>query len=424
MTTAQASMDRVIEKRKIPLWQWLLIAAAVIGVLWLARGMLADASIRTYRLPREQTTIASVQFGAFEDITPIRGTIQPLNSVFLDAVDGGVVEAVLVEEGSFVEAGQPLLQLSNTDLRLNVARNDTSITEQLNNLSNISNTLETTKLNTERQLIEVEYRIQVLERQERRQLQLVNDNLVSREQYEAIVDELAYQRKVLDNSKARQMLEERIRGDRQAQIALQVEKLEENLALSQSSFENLLVRAPIAGQLTSLPVEVGENKIRGQRLGQIDVIEQYKIVAQVDEYYVARVAAEQSARFTLDGQSYQARVIKVYPEVTDGTFEVDLVFEGPAPGNVRRGQTLQLDLTLGNPVESLLLPLGGFLQDTGGNWVFVVDADGEYATRRDIRTGRRNSRYLEITDGLVAGERVITSSYSQITAMERIQLTP
>lgn len=414
----------MIEKRKIPLWQWLLIAAAVIGVLWLARGMLADASIRTYRLPREQTTIVSVQFGAFEDITPIRGTIQPLNSVFLDAVDGGVVEAVLVEEGSFVEAGQPLLQLSNTDLRLNVARNDTSITEQLNNLSNISNTLETTKLNTERQLIEVEYRIQVLERQERRQLQLVNDNLVSREQYEAIVDELAYQRKVLDNSKARQMLEERIRGDRQAQIALQVEKLEENLALSQSSFENLLVRAPIAGQLTSLPVEVGENKIRGQRLGQIDVIEQYKIVAQVDEYYVARVAAEQSARFTLDGQSYQARVIKVYPEVTDGTFEVDLVFEGPAPGNVRRGQTLQLDLTLGNPVESLLLPLGGFLQDTGGNWVFVVDADGEYATRRDIRTGRRNSRYLEITDGLVAGERVITSSYSQITAMERIQLTP
>lgn len=406
------------------MWQWLLIAAAVIGVLWLARGMLADASIRTYRLPREQTTIVSVQFGAFEDITPIRGTIQPLNSVFLDAVDGGVVEAVLVEEGSFVEAGQPLLQLSNTDLRLNVARNDTSITEQLNNLSNISNTLETTKLNTERQLIEVEYRIQVLERQERRQLQLVNDNLVSREQYEAIVDELAYQRKVLDNSKARQMLEERIRGDRQAQIALQVEKLEENLALSQSSFENLLVRAPIAGQLTSLPVEVGENKIRGQRLGQIDVIEQYKIVAQVDEYYVARVAAEQSARFTLDGQSYQARVIKVYPEVTDGTFEVDLVFEGPAPGNVRRGQTLQLDLTLGNPVESLLLPLGGFLQDTGGNWVFVVDADGEYATRRDIRTGRRNSRYLEITDGLVAGERVITSSYSQITAMERIQLTP
>ncbi|MDO9319883.1 MAG: HlyD family efflux transporter periplasmic adaptor subunit [Gammaproteobacteria bacterium] len=418
------AMDRVIEKKRLPLWQWMLIAAAVIGVLLLAWGMLADASIRTYRLPQEQTTIASVQFGAFEDITPIRGTIQPLNSVFLDAVDGGVVDAVLVEEGSFVEAGQPLLQLSNTDLRLNVARNDTSITEQLNNLSNISNTLETTKLNTERQLIEVEYRIQVLERQERRQLQLVNDNLVSREQYEAIVDELAYQRRVLENSKARQVLEERIRGDRQAQITLQVEKLEENLALSQSSFENLLVRAPIAGQLTSLPVEVGENKIRGQRLGQIDVVEQYKIVAQVDEYYVTRVAAEQSARFTLDGKSYQARVIKVYPEITDGTFEVDLVFESAAPGNLRRGQTLQLDLTLGNPVESLLLPLGGFLQDTGGNWVFVVDANGEYATRRDIRTGRRNSRYLEITDGLKSSERVITSSYSQMTEMERIQLTP
>ncbi|OGT74276.1 MAG: hypothetical protein A3H44_06040 [Gammaproteobacteria bacterium RIFCSPLOWO2_02_FULL_57_10] len=416
-------MDRVIEKKKRPLWQWGLIGLVAATVLWFVYGMLADASIRTYRLPQEQTTIASVQFGAFEDVTPIRGTIQPFNSVFLDAVDGGVVEAVLVEEGSFVGAGQPLLQLSNTDLRLNVARNDTSITEQLNNLSNISNSLETTKLSTERQVIDVEYRIQVLERQERRQMQLANDNLVSKEQYDTIADELAYQRKVLANTKARQALEDRIREDRLAQIALQVGKLEENLELSQSSFENLLVRAPISGQLTSLPVEVGENKIRGQRLGQIDVVEQYKIVAQVDEYYVTRVTPDQSARFTLAGQQYEARVIKVYPEITEGTFEVDLVFEGVAPDNLRRGQTLQLDLTLGNPVESLLLPLGGFLQDTGGNWVFVVDASGEYATRRDIRVGRRNNRFVEVTEGLEPGERVITSSYSQMTEMERIQLT-
>ncbi|MDP1931107.1 MAG: HlyD family efflux transporter periplasmic adaptor subunit [Gammaproteobacteria bacterium] len=416
-------MDRVIEKKKRPLWQWGVIGVVVTVGLWFIYAMLADASIRTYRLPQAQTTIASVQFGAFEDVTPIRGTIQPFNSVFLDAVDGGVVEQVLVEEGSFVEAGQPLLQLSNTDLRLNVARNDTSITEQLNNLSNISNSLETTKLSTERQLIDVEYRIQVLERQERRQMQLASDNLVSKEQYDSIADELEYQRKVLANTKARQDLEDRIREDRLAQIAMQVSKLEDNLELSQSSFENLLVRAPISGQLTSLPVEVGENKIRGQRLGQIDVVEQYKVVAQVDEYYVTRVAPDQAARFTLAGQQYQARVIKVYPEITGGTFAVDLVFEGVAPENLRRGQTLQLDLTLGNPVESLLLPLGGFLQDTGGNWVFVVDSNGEYATRRDIRVGRRNNRFVEITQGLESGERVITSSYSQMTQMERIQLT-
>jgi len=269
----------------------------------------------------------------------------------------------------------------------------------------------------------VEYRIAVLERQESRQARLADNNLVSREQYESVVDELDYQRRILENTLARQYLEDRIRVDRLAQIESQVIKLEENLKLSQGSFENLLVRAPIAGQLTSLPVDVGENKIRGERLGQIDVIDQYKVVAQVDEYYVTRVAPDQSARFTLAGQQYQARVIKVYPEISNSTFQVDLVFEGEVPDNLRRGQTLQLDLTLGNAVEALLLPLGGFLQETGGNWVFVVDSGGEYALRRDVRVGRRNNRYVEAVEGLEPGDRVITSSYSQMTQVERVQLT-
>jgi len=416
-------MDRVIEKHRRPLWQWILLAACAGGIVWLLYALLSDAAIRTYRLAENQISISTVQYGAFEDVTPIRGAVQPFNSVFLDAVDGGVVEEVLVEEGSFVEAGQPLLQLSNTDLQLNVARNDTSITEQLNNLSNISNSLETTKLNTQRQVIEVEYRIAVLERQESRQARLADDNLISREQYESVVDELDYQRRILENTLARQYLEDRIRVDRLAQIESQVIKLEENLKLSQGSFENLLVRAPIAGQLTSLPVDVGENKIRGERLGQIDVIDQYKVVAQVDEYYVTRVAPDQSARFTLAGRQYQARVIKVYPEISNSTFQVDLVFEGEVPDNLRRGQTLQLDLTLGNAVEALLLPLGGFLQETGGNWVFVVDSGGEYALRRDVRVGRRNNRYVEAVEGLEPGDRVITSSYSQMTQVERVQLT-
>ena len=417
-------MDRAIEKKKRPLWQWTLLVLVLSAAAFWVYDLLSNASIRTFRLPAQQTSIATVSYGAFEDVTPIRGSIQPLNSVYLDAVDGGVVEEVLVEEGSFVVAGQPLLQLSNTDLRLNVARNDTSITEQLNNLSNISNSLETTKLNTDRQVIEIEYRIIVLERQEQRLQQLANDSLVSREQYESVIDELTYQRKLLANTRSRQVLEDRIRKDRMEQIALQVSKLEENLELSQSSFENLLVRAPISGQLTSLSVEVGENKTRGQRLGQIDVIDQYKIVAQVDEYYVTRVATEQAARFVLAGQQYQARVIKIYPEISDGTFTIDLVFDGLAPENIRRGQTLQLDLTLGNSVESLLLPIGSYIQDTGGNWVFLVDSDGNYASRRTIRTGRRNNRYIELIEGLSSGDRIITSSYKQLLEMDRIQLSP
>ena len=198
--------------------------------------------------------------------------------------------------------------------------------------------------------------------------------------------------------------------------------LTENLRISQASFESLLVKAPIAGQLTSFPVEIGESKQTGQRLGQIDVVDQYKIVAQIDEFYVSRVLPEQSATFTLAGQQSQARVIKVYPEITAGTFEVDLVFEGLSPSNIRRGQTLQMELTLGSPVESLLLPVGGFIQDTGGNWVFVLDDSGETAYRREIRIGRRNNRFIEVREGLQEGERVITSGYGQMEDVERVQL--
>jgi HlyD family secretion protein len=416
-------MDKAIEKKKLAIWQWCLIVLAVsVGTLSVY-GLLVDASVRTYRVPEEQLIVSNVEFGAFEDLIPIRGTIQPFNSVFLDAVNGGAVEEVFVEEGSFVEAGQPLLQLSNTNLRLSAAQNDTNITEQMNFLNNISDGFETTKLNTERSLIDTEYRILTLKRQKVRSEPLVADRLVSQEQFDVIVDELEYQEKVLVNLSARQALENRIREVRLEQIATQTRKLEENLEVSQSSFDSLLVRAPISGQLTSLPVEIGESKQGGERLGQIDVVDQYKVVAQIDEFYVSRVVSDQEATFTLSGNEFNARVIKVYPEVTEGTFEVDLVFEGNTPNDVRRGQSLQMELVLGNPVESLLLPLGGFIQDTGGNWVFVLDAVGEFATRRDISVGRRNNRYVEVREGLEQGDRVITSSYSQMEDMERIQLT-
>ena len=417
------TMDRKIEKKKLAPWQWGLISVLAAAAIWFIYQLLADASIRTYRVPREQIIVSSVEFGAFEDLIPIRGTIQPFNSVFLDAVIGGAVQEVFVEEGSFVTAGQPLVQLTNTTTRLTAATADANTTEQLNNLSNISNSFETTKLNTEREIINVEYRITTLERLKARAKKLVANSLVSEEEFESLVDELVYQGKVLANTRARQVVEERIRIERLVQIEVQMIMLEQNLKISQSSFESLLVRAPITGQLTSFPVQIGESKQNGQRLGQIDVVDHYKVVAQIDEFYVSRVTAGQAATFTLVGTDFAASVVKVYPEITQGTFEVDLEFEGPAPSNIRRGQTLQMELTLGNPVETLLLPLGGFIQDTGGNWVFVLDNTGEYALRRDIRVGRRNNRYVEVREGLQQGDRVITSSYSQMQDMERIQLT-
>lgn len=417
------AMDRKIEKKKLAAWQWGLIVVLVTATGWYIVQLLADASIRTYRVPREQLIVSTVQYGAFEDLIPIRGTIQPFESVFLDAVIGGAVEEVFVEEGSFVEAGQPLVQLTNTQTRLSAAQADAGTTEQLNFLNNLTTGFEYSKLTTERQRIDTEYRIIVLQRQMARFERLIDDSLISEEEYDAISDELVYQEKVLINLKETQKIQDQERSVRQSQIRGQIEMLEENLQISQTSFESLLVRAPISGQLTSFPVEIGESKQNGERLGQIDVVDQYKVVAQIDEYYVSRVSAGQDANFTLTGIEYDASVIKVYPEITEGTFEVDLIFKGLAPANIRRGQTLQMELTLGNPVDSLLLPLGGFIQDTGGNWVFVLDETGENALRRDIRVGRRNNRYVEVREGLQEGEQVITSSYSQMEDMERIQLT-
>lgn len=417
------AMDKIIQKQGRPWWQWTLASVVIIAVVWFVYQTVSNASIRTVSVPLNQLIIGNVQMGTLEDVVSVRGAVQPLNSVFLDAVNGGVVERIFVEEGAFVEAGQPLLQLSNTSLRLDVARNDTQITEQLNNLTNITNGLETTQLSTEREIINLEYRITTLERQMRRQQELVNDRLISQEDFDAIVDDLEYQKRLLDNTQARQALEDRIRLDRQRRIAQQMEKLEENLTLSQSSFESLLVRAPITGQLTSLPVQIGESKSNGERLGQIDVVNQYKIAAQVDEFYVSRVAPGQSARFLLAGNEYSVLVDKVYPEITTGLFTVDLIFDAEVPNNLRRGQTLQLELVLGSPEETLLLPVGSFVQETGGNWVFVLDESGDNAHRRQISVGRRNNRFIEVRDGLSAGERVITSGYGAIAEADRVQLT-
>ncbi|WP_083264448.1 efflux RND transporter periplasmic adaptor subunit [Pseudohongiella acticola] len=417
------AMDKVIQKQGRPWWQWAIALVVACAVIWFVYQAISNASVRTARVPLNQLIISNVQMGTLEDVVSVRGTVQPLNSVFLDAVNGGVVERIFVEEGAFVEAGQPLLQLSNTSLRLSVAGNDTAITEQLNNLTNIANGLETTQLSTEREIINLEYRIITLERQMRRQQELVAERLISQENFDVIIDDLEFNRRLLANTEARQALEDRIRQDRQLQIAQQIEKLEENLALSQSSFESLLVRAPITGQLTSMPVQIGESKINGERLGQIDVVNQYKIAAQVDEFYVSRVAPGQSARFQLAGSNYSVVVDKVYPEITSGLFTVDLIFDTDVPENLRRGQTLQLELVLGSPQETLLLPVGSFVQETGGNWVFVLDDAGENAYRRDISVGRRNNRFIEVRDGLSAGERVITSGYGAIAEADRVQLS-
>jgi HlyD family secretion protein len=414
-------MDRKIEKSLKPLMIKVgLIAIFGSGLAFAGYRVLQDSSVATFRVAEDRVTIGEVAEGYFEDFIPQRGTVTPLQTVFLDATEGGRVEKLFVEAGAIVEEGQPLLQFTNSNLQLNVATNDTQITESLNNLNNSRNELEKGKLTTEAQLIDAEFQMTNLQRRLPRMEELVKEKLVSEEEYQAARDEAAYREQQIANLKARQELETRIREERLKQIDVQIASLESNLQLVKDSFENLLVRAPASGQLSSFDAEIGQSKTPGQRLGQIDDIEQYKLEVLIDEFYVTRTQAGQTGEFTLQDKPYQLVISKVYPEITNGTFKVDMDFVGDVPAEIRRGQTLQVRIQLGDSSNALLLPRGGFFQDTGGNWAFVLDASGEFAEKRNIRLGRRNPEYFEVLEGLGAGERVIVSEYAAFSEMDRI----
>lgn len=416
-------MDRPIEKLA---WyrsrKHLMALAALIGIAAIGIYLL-QARQGPYRLDGDQLMISTVTRQQVSEVIPVRGSVQPLVTVFLDAVDGGQIAEIYVEEGSFVEEGQPIVLLQNTDLRLNVARNDTSITEQINNLSNISNSLEMTRISTQRELLDIEYRIVTLDRRVQQIQRLALESLASQEELLSATDELRYYQQVKTNVQERQSLEDRIRYDRLSQIEVQMEKLEENLDVAQQSYSSLLVRAPLTGQLTSLSAIVGENKARGQRIGQIDSTEQNKIVAQIDEFYLGRVSVGQLAGFSVNGRSFEARVSRVYAEVSNNSFAVDFELEGPVPDSLRRGQSIQLTLISDQgDAAGLAIGAGEYLRQSGGNWVFVVSEDGQRAMRRAIVTGRRNNRAIEVLEGLDEGERVVTSSYANLLDVQALEI--
>jgi HlyD family secretion protein len=416
-------MDRVIEKKSKFNLKYGITATLSICVMYLFYIAVSDAAISTYKVKKDQIIISEVQRGVFEDVVPVRGVIEPASSVYLDTVEGGVVEEIFIENGSMVAQGQPILRLQNSDLYLNVSRNNTSITEQLNNLSNIANSLETKKLVTEGEIIDIKYRIKTLKLNEKRYQALANDELIAGHEYQTILDEIEYKEDVLVNLLNKQEIEEAIRIKRRVQISEQISNLESNLEISTKSLDNLLVKAPVTGHLTSFTVQIGQSKSKGERLGQIDEIGDSKILAQIDEFYINRVKVGQSASFKLDGVSYDSVVDNIYPQVQNGMFEVDMTIVDGAPEGVRRGQTIQLALSLGQQSESLILSKGGFLLTTGGNWAFVLDKSGEQATKREIKIGRRNTSFVEVLDGLAEGDRVITSNYASMQDVERVTVT-
>jgi HlyD family secretion protein len=415
------AMDRVVAKRR-PIGRILAyVAAAVVlaaFVWWLATMLLGGRSLS---VNAQKVFVSPVTVGTFEDFIPLRGRLVPRSTVYLDAIEGGRVEQVLVEDGTLVEAGDPIALLSNTNLQLEVLGREAAVTEQLNNMRTIELQLEQNRLSHKRNLVEIDYQIVRLNRSIERQRELAETNLVSQSAVEELQDELEYYLRRREVTLESQETDARMQVQQLQQLRDAGEQLQTSLAFARKNLEDLNVRAPVGGKLSGFNIEVGESIERGGRLGQIDDPNGYKLNVDIDEFYLGRVDLQQVAAAELGNRSYDLAVAKIYPQVNGGQFEVDMVFD-EEPAGIRRGQTMQVRLTLGDNTDAVLIPNGSFYQETGGNWVFVVSADSTEAVKRSVRLGRRNTDFIEVLDGLEAGEQVITSPYTSYVGMDRLTL--
>jgi len=418
----QAGMDRVIEKttwqkyRTPASWGLAVLFAAI--VLWF---FMPDAG-RALKVQNDRIVVSTVSVGEFDDYIPVRGQVTPLKTVFLDAIEGGRVEAIYVEDGAFVKAGDLIIDLSNTQLQLGVIAREAEVTEQLNNLRNTELSLEQNRLGHKRNLVDINYHIIRLSREIERLAPLVEKDLVDDGTLERLKDEHDWYVAKREITLESQATDERMQKLQMEQLRTAGAQLERNLEVASRNMQALNVRAPVDGKLTAFDLEVGQALSRGVNIGQIDDPEAFKVKANIDEFYLSRVDLEQTATMSVDGKDFNLMVRKIYPQVKNGTFEVDLVFVENEPDSIRRGQTLQLNLQLGSPSDSLLIPNGAFYQDTGGNWVFVVTVDGARAVKRNVRLGRRNLKFIEVLDGLEPGEQVVTSPYTNYLDMDRLEL--
>lgn len=416
-----SGMDRKIERRKWPMQRILKFGGIGLFVVVIGYLLLSQSGAASLRVDKDRLAISEVRRGPFQEFIPAMGEAMPVNTVYLDAVEGGRVEKIYAEAGTMIQVGDPILKLSNTDLLLDVMFREAEFFEQSNNLRNTRLSMEQQRLALQQELAQVDYELLTQKKQYERLAVLHKEQLISQEEFEGAKDQYDYLMRKRELTKESMEKDIAFREAQVQQLEQNLKRMRENLAVTQNKLESLVLRAPVSGQLTSLRAEViGESKQPGERLAQIDVLDGFKVRAPIDEHYINRVEKGREGEFTLSGKEYRLTVKKVYPEVTDGRFEIDLEFNGEVPGNLRNGQTLHIRLELGDLSEALLLPRGGFYQTTGGNWVFVMDESGDFAVRRPVKLGRWNTDVYEVLEGLKPGDKVITSSYDGYGDMERL----
>jgi HlyD family secretion protein len=414
------NMDKVVVKKGIN--KRLLIAGGAAAVLLLVLFFwLWAPRADSQSIARERLTISPVTQGTFEDFLPLRARVTPLVTVFLDAVEGGRVEQKLVEDGAQVTRGQLLAVLSNADLQLSTLARQTEVEQQLNNMRSQELALAQVRSTNMRDLNQAQTDLAKARRQFDLQKPLAARGFISSKVFNDTKDDLNYQTQRLAILKRSIATDERLQATQLEQLRASTSSLNSGLGIARGSLSQLNLRAPVTGQLSGFEIQLGQSVQQGERIGQIDSAGNSKLEADVDEYYLGRVSIGQTATADVEGKTYKLRVNKVYPQVRNGQFKVDLVFLGQEPKSLQRGQTIQARLTLGDASRAVMVPDGAFFNDTGGNWIFVVDKDGNSATRRQVQLGRRNSDYIEVLNGLKPGEQVITSSYTGL--LDKNELT-
>lgn len=416
-----SAMDRRIERRLVTPRRIAMAAAGAALAGLTAYAYVEFGSTRTLTINDQRITTAHVEQGTFLEYVPVSGNIAPRTTYYLDAVAGGQVTDVYVENGAVVEAGQPLLRLENTDLQLQVISAEAQLTEQLSYLSSTQLELERNRLQHRRELIDIDYRIDQLTREISRMRGVVGTGGATESQIDDLEAELTYQKALREAVAEAQELDQRSQSEQIERLQGALETMNENLDIARSKLSNLVITAPISGQLTTLEAHVGESKSAGQRLGQIDEMNAFKVTSFIDEFYLGRVALGQRATVEIGGQQHNLEVAKIYPDVNDRQFQVDFAIVGTPPQRLRRGQTVRMRLQIGEPVDTLMLANGAFYNDTGGQWVYVVDQNTASATRRTVRFGRRNPDAIEVLDGLNEGDEIITSSYDNFADFDVVR---
>jgi len=422
MDTPREAMDKVIPKKtglQKKHFGYLAIGIAVIVLIYMA--FFADRT-STYKVEKDKLIIETVIEDQFNDYITVPGTVEPISTIFLDAQEGGRVEEKLIEEGTMVKKGDVILRLSNPDLYLAILNSEGELAYKENMLRNTQITMEQDKLQIKRELVTISYDIERKDRNFHQNEILIKDNLISKEEYIRSKEdlEMAIQSKQL-------FIERRTQDSIFRSVNVETMKndlinMRKNLALVKDRVKNLYISAPVDGQLGLLTPEIGQNINKGENMGQINVLTSYKVTAQIDEHYIDRVRAQLDATLDRQNNKFNLTVRRVYPEVRNGTFKIDMIFRDSMPDNIRTGQTYYISLQLGQPKVSLLVPIGGFFQETGGQWIFVLDPTESFATKRNISIGRKNPRYYEVLEGLKPGEKVIVSGYETFGKNEKLIL--